>query len=119
MSGEGGDGHGVPSGVLAGGGADVGVGVDPQDREVVAVALRQRREGGDADCALPAEGGDARRGVVRDHLQGAGELVDDDGLGLDAADQAEPLVAHRDGRGGGRPVVGWQDPAWRTAEPTA
>ena len=45
----------------------------------------------------PPEGGDARWGVVLDDLQGAGELVDDDGFGFDAVDQVEALVAHGDG----------------------
>jgi len=56
------------------------VGVDPQDGQVVSVAAGQCGEGGDADGALPAEGGDARGGVLLDDVQGAGELIEEAGL---------------------------------------
>jgi hypothetical protein len=83
--------------------------VDPQDRHVVGVAVGQRGEGRDADGALTPECGDAGGFVLLDDLQCAGELVDDDGFGLDSVDQVQSLVAHRDGCGRGRPVVGRQD----------
>jgi hypothetical protein len=61
----------VEPGVLAGRGADVGVGVDPDDGEVVDVAAGQCREGGDADRALAAQGDDPGRVVLADDLEGA------------------------------------------------
>ena len=86
VAGQRGNGHGVESGVLAGRGADVGVGVDPQDRQVVAVAVREGGERGDADGALTAEGDDPGRAMLLDHPQGAGELLEEDPFGLDTVD---------------------------------
>jgi hypothetical protein len=50
------DRHRVVAGVLAVASTDVGVGVDPDDREIVPVPASQRRERGDAHRALAAEG---------------------------------------------------------------
>ena len=52
MAGQGGDRHGVKAGVLAGRGADVGVRVDPQDRQVVPVSAGERGE--PAESAPPS-----------------------------------------------------------------
>ena len=92
--------------------------VDPDAREIVPVAVRERGERRDADGALPSEGGDPRRIVSMDDLQGARELLDDHRLGLDPVARLCALVAHRDRRGGGGTVVGRQF-ASRIAEPTA
>jgi len=109
MAGQGGDRHGVKAGVLAGRSADVGVGVDPQDRQVVPVPEREGGEWGDADGTFTAKSGDARRIVLLDYLQSARQLLDKDLLGLDTIDPLEPLVTHRDGDDCRGAVAGRQD----------
>jgi hypothetical protein len=111
--------HGVKARVLAGRRADVGVRVDPHDRQVIAVPAGELGKGRDAYRALPAEGGDPRRIMLTDDLQGARELPEDDRLGLDAVAFLQALVAEGDG---GRVATGpWFGSriAARTAEPTA
>jgi hypothetical protein len=98
--------HGVEARVLAGGGADVRVGVDPDDGEVVAVAAGKFRERGDTDRALAAPGDDPGRVVPANDLQGLGELREDDLLGLDPIGQLQAAVVHGDRRGRGRAVAG-------------
>jgi hypothetical protein len=89
----------VKARVLAGRRADVGVRVDPYDRQVVTVPAGQLGKGRDAYRALPAEGSDPRRIVRTDDLQGSRELPEDDCLGLDAVALLQALVAEGDGCG--------------------
>jgi hypothetical protein len=56
--------------------------------------------------------------VVLDHHQGAAELVDDDGFGLNTVDQLQPLIAIVTGTIAVGPAPGGSR-ACRTAEPTA
>ena len=85
MPGERSDRHGVVAVVLAGGRADVGVGVDPDDGEVVAVAPGQRRERRHADGAVAPQGEDAGGIVLRDQAQRVVQLGEHGVLRLDAA----------------------------------
>jgi hypothetical protein len=54
MAGQCRDSHCVIARVLTGWGADVGMGIDPQDCQVIAVTSGQLRERGYAHRALPA-----------------------------------------------------------------
>lgn len=102
MPGERSDRHGVVAVVLAGGRADVGVGVDPDDGEVVAVAPGQRRERRHADGAVAPQGEDAGGIVLRDQAQRVVQLGEHGVLRLDAAarGQARGVQGHRHRLGG-------------------
>lgn len=90
------DGHRVVAGVAGVPGVDVWVGVDPDDRQVIAVAVGEDGEGSDAGGAFTADGGDPGRLVLADDVQRSRELLDDHGLGLDPVELSQPVVAHRD-----------------------
>jgi hypothetical protein len=86
------------------------VGVDPHDREVVAVAARQFRERRDTDRAFAAQGDDPGRVVLANDLQRLGELGEDGLLGLDPIGQLQAGVVHgdryhRDGGSGAAVVI--------------
>jgi hypothetical protein len=108
----------VKARVLAGRRADVGVRVDPYDRQVIAVPAGEFGKRRDAYRALPAEGGDPRRIVLTDDLQGRRELPEDDRLGLDAVAFLQALVPEGDGCGATGPWFGGRI-AVRIAEPMA
>jgi hypothetical protein len=60
------------------------VGVDPQDRQVIAVFVDQVRQRRQAYRALATERRDTRRFVVGDDRQRAAQLLKYDGLRFDA-----------------------------------
>jgi hypothetical protein len=95
--------------VLALRGADVGVRVDPDDRQVVAVTAGELGERRHAHGALASEGEDPHRVVPTDEFQGARELLENDHLGLDTVAFLEAVVGHRDRRAHGGTVVRRQD----------
>lgn len=70
------------------------MGADPDDRQVVAVATGQGREGCDADRALSTKGHDPRRVVLTDDVQGLGQLIHDHRLGLHDITFSQTLVCH-------------------------
>ena len=104
-----GDGHRVIPRVPAARGADVGMGVDPDDRQVLAVPAGQMGERGHADRALSAQGRDPGRVVPADDFQGRRELLQDDRLGLGAVPFRQAVVRHRDRHGHRRAIVRRQD----------
>jgi hypothetical protein len=82
VTGECSDGHCVVARVLTLRGADVGMRVDLQDRQIVGVPTSELGERRHAHGALAAEGRDPRRVVLADDLQGGCELFENDGLGF-------------------------------------
>ena len=79
-------------------GAHVGVGVDPEDRQIIAVLVDQVRERRHAYRALAANRGDAGRFVFGDDRQRAAQLLNHNGLRLDAVPLLEPNIAHLEAR---------------------
>ena len=84
MAGDRGDGHRVVARVFTRWGADVSVRVDPDDRQVLAVAAGKLTERRHAHRAFTPEGRDPGRVIVADDLQRGRELIEDDSLSLDA-----------------------------------
>ena len=77
------DRHCVVARVLTLWGADVGMRVDPQDRQIVTVPTSELAERRHAHGALAAERRDPRGIVLANDLHGGCELFEDDGLGFD------------------------------------
>ena len=98
VTGERGDDHGVEAGIGGLTGAHVGVGVDPEDRQIIAVLVDQVRERRHAYRALAANRGDAGRFVFGDDRQRAAQLLNHNGLRLDAVPLLEPNIAHLEAR---------------------
>ena len=83
-----------------------GVGVDPHDGQVLAIAAGQFREWGDTDRALAAQGDDPGRIVLADDLERLGELGEADLLCLDPVAQLQAGVVNGHRHGRGRALVG-------------
>jgi hypothetical protein len=79
--------------------------VDPDYRQVLAVAAGELGERRHAHGALAPKGRDPRRVVLTDDLKGARELLEDDRLGLHAVAFLEAVLGHRDRRSHGGTVV--------------
>ena len=109
VTGERGDDHGVEAGIGGLTRAHVRVGVDPKDRQVIAVLVDQVRERRHAYRALAANRRDARRFVFGDDRQRAAQLLKHDGLRFDAVALLKPDIAHLDGHQSGRAIVLRQD----------
>ena len=105
VTGERGDDHGVEAGIGGLTGAHVRVGVDPKDRQVIAVLVDQVLERRHAYRALAANRRDARRFVFLDDRQRGAQLLKHDGLRFDAVALLEPDIAHLDGHDSGRASV--------------
>jgi hypothetical protein len=84
MAGQHCDRHRVIARILTRRGTDIGMGIDPQDRQIIAVTGGQLRKGGHAHRALPAQRENPGRVVPLDDVKGTAELVDDSALRLDA-----------------------------------
>jgi hypothetical protein len=90
------DGHRVVAGIFAVTGADIRVGVDPNDCEVVSIPVCEYGERCDTHRALTPERRNPRRAVLTNDCQGAGELLDHDRLGFHAVAFGQALIGHAD-----------------------
>jgi len=88
-----GDRHGVVAGVLGVRGADVGVGVDPDDGQVVSVTGGELGEGDDGNSAVPAQGEDPGSVVPSDRLAGVTNPGQDLGTRLHAVSDENLLAS--------------------------
>ena len=96
MAGQRGDRHRVVTRIRTSRRTDVGVRVDPQHCQVLAVAGGELRERGHADRALATQGDDPGRAVPADDLECGAELLDHNTLRLDSVHLLQAPVAELD-----------------------
>nr|AMP56707.1 hypothetical protein [uncultured bacterium] len=100
-----GDCHRVITGIVTLRSTDVGMGVDPNDGQVLTIAMGKRRERRDAHRAIATEGRDAGRIVPANSCQCLRELVDHNRPRLDAILFLESLIGHADRNALDRAIV--------------